>query len=409
MGYLASGNSCVSYRYEVKDFYFTVKDSRTRMKGYELKSLMIINDYIENIFPIVQLKVSMDYETYYEIIRNKDNVKIRINIQKYYTKVSDVEKSLKSQYLNTTFTLILDDDDEDLYTDIRKKNNVEGDDSTSLYDQDNEVEFYLFKSSLVKASKKKINKILKNCNVTNAVALVMDKMGIDNLLMSRSPNDTEYSEIIIPPLKATQAISYIDTFYGLYPTGSMLFFGVDRSYLIKYDGRCTAYESGEITSTTIIVPKVGTEASQNVGSILGDGGYTIIADYETIEFQNQSVTKNILNGEHLQIDNAESSEIDGTMNRSGINKKIIKNRGKNKYFKSTYTRMRESLEHVIIAQFSDIDLSSLAPNKSYHFVFEDSALQKKYSGTYVLVKSEIALIRKESHLSAVAKCEFRVG
>lgn len=409
MALVEDSDKFLTYRYEVKDFYFTLKDSKTKMKGYKLKSLIIINDYIENVFPIIQLKVSIDYDTYYKIIRNKDNVKIRIRIQKYYTLPGKSEKSLNKDYLDTSFSLILDDDDEDLYADVRKKNNVEGQDSNDLKEQANEVEFYLFKSSLVKASKKRINKILEDCNVTNAIAIVMKRMGIKDLLMSKASN-TEIYNMIIPPLKATQALAYIDTFYGIHDVGSILFFGIERSYLLRYEGRCSAWEQGEIKTTTIIIPKAGSMISENICSLKKDGDdtkYYLVGDYNTIEFQNQSVSNEVLTGEEIHIVNSSNSSEETTSNQSGTNKTIVVNRGVNKYFKSIYKKRKQSLKSVINVQFSDIDLDALTPNKKFNFVFEDSSLQSKYKGTYILVKTEIGLIRKDSHLSAVAKCVFR--
>lgn len=399
------------YQYEVKDFYFTNKGSKTNITGYKLNSFIVINDYIENIFPIIQIKVVMDSNTYYDIINNKDTVKVRLRIQKYTRKPGEQQKSIKSSYIDSSFKLILNDSDEDLYADIRKKNHNGKINDEDLYEQANEIEFFLFRSDLIKASKKKINRIFESATVTDGIAYIASNIGIDDLLMSKSNNEKEYSPFIIPPLKATDAIQYIDTFYGIYNVSSMLYFGIEASYLLRYEGKCTAYRHKEKKAVKVIIPKAGTKASQNLCSLEKYDKrdcYYIIGNYENIQFEDQTVTNNLTSGDNIHVihANAKHPEVSAA-NLS--NKKIIVNRGFNKWFEKIFKSKQNSLKKVIHVQFTDIDLDALTPNKKFSFIFEDTKLNKKYKGTYILVRSEIGLIKVEKDLRASVKCVFTQG
>ena len=74
--------------------------------------------------------------------------------------------------------------------------------------------------------------------------------------------------MIIPPMKLSAALAYIDTFYGLYEKGSLIYFGVEAGYILKYDGPCTAYHYNENQTTSILVPKPSGELSDNPGVLL---------------------------------------------------------------------------------------------------------------------------------------------
>lgn len=399
------------YNYEVKDFYFTNKGEKTKISGYKLNSLVIINDYIENIFPIIQIKVTMDSITYYDIISNKDTIKVRLRIQKYTRKPANKQKSIKSLYIDTSFKLILNDNDEDLYADVRKTNHNGKIEEEDLYEQANEVEFFLFRSDLIKASKKKINRIFESATVTDGIAYIASKVGIDDLLMSKSNNEKEYSPFIIPPLKATDAFQYIDTFYGIYNISSMLYFGIEASYLLRFEGKCTAYRDKEKKIVKIIIPKAGTKASQNLCSVNKyneNDCYYIIGNYENIEFEDQTVTKNLTSGDSIHVIHADAKHAEVSA-ASLSNKKIVINRGYNQWFEKIYKNKQNSLKKIITVQFADIDLDALTPNKKFSFIFEDTKLDRKYRGTYILVKSEIALMKTEKDLRASAKCVFRQG
>lgn len=399
------------YHYEVRDFYFKVDGEKVMMDSKNLISYMVINDYINNTFPIIQIKVSIDSTTYYTILEKKDDVVVKLNIEKYTRTPGQKVESLKpniEKYINVTFKLIMDDDNNDLSANVRKVNH-EGDITEELSEQANIVEFFLFRKDLLTKSKRKVNKIFEEATPTDGIAFVVKKMGVKDFLMSPADNEIDYSPFIIPPLKVTDAIKYIDTFYGLYDVGSMMYFGVDRSYLLKFNGKCTAYEEKEKKEVKIIVPMAGTEAAQEVCSLYRDkNAYVMIGDYRTVDFEQHDVTGDLLHGADIHIIDASKEEpgYDG----EGKNEIFLVNRGRNTNLQNIYHRQKEASHSVVTIEFSDIDLSALEPNRRYTFEFEDQLIAKKYKNySYMLVKSEILLMCSEADMTAHARCTFMIG
>ena len=299
MAILDEKDVCVRYRYKVSELYILFKDKEHKLPSERLTEIIITNDYLDNLFPIVKCKFSLESSLYYKMISEKDSVRIKIRIQKYYTKEGKTKKSLYSDYINTTFSLILDDNDEDTEEELRKLQYPKGDEN-QLNAIANDVELYLFKAALIKATKRMINNIHKKVTVSDEIADIATQLSLKNsLLMSKADNITEYDEIIIPPLKAALALAYLDSFYGIHKTGSIVYFGLDQGYIIKYEGKCSAYRDGEITTTSIIIPKGGSTISNTVSSVLKHDDkkkYYLIADYKSLSVTNQSISSSVLNG-----------------------------------------------------------------------------------------------------------------
>lgn len=410
MAILDEKDVCVRYRYKVSELYILFKDKEHKLPSERLTEIIITNDYLDNLFPIVKCKFSLESSMYYKMISEKDTVRIKIKIQKYYTKEGDNEKSLYSNYINTTFSLILDDNDEDTEEDLRKLEYPKGDEN-ELNAMANDIELYLFKAALIKATKRTINNIHKKVTVSDEIADIATQLSLKNtLLMSKADNITEYDEIIIPPLKAALAIAYLDSFYGIHKTGSIIYFGLDQEYIIKYEGSCSAYKDGEITITSIIIPEGGSTISNTVSSVLKHDDkrkYYLIADYKSLSITNQSISDSVLNGSEVQIIDSSSGEITNSSTDNSVNKTTIKNKGKNKYYKNIFKTQSSSNDVVLNIGLSDIDLDSLTPNKKFVFLFEDTKLAKKYKGTYILCKTEIGLIRDGADMRTTVQAVFR--
>lgn len=409
MAILNEKDTCIRYRYVVKELYIFFSDGEHKLPSERITELFILNDYLDNLFPIVKCKISLESSLYYKIISDKDNVRIKMRIQKYYTKEGKTDKSLYSDYINTTFSLILDDEDEDTEQELRNLQYPNGDEN-ELNAMANDIELYLFKASMIRATKKTINLIDADLTVTDVIGEILTDLSATNVLMSKADNITEYDEIIVPPLKAALALAYIDSFYGIHKTGSIIFFGLDYIYIIKYEGKCSAYLKDEKTTTSIIVPKGGSTISNTVSSVIkvdDKNKYYLIADYKSLSITNQSISSSVLNGTEVQIIDVNSGEITNSTTDASANKTIIKNSGKNKYYKNIFKTQSSSNDVVLSVGLGDIDLESLTPNKKYVFLFEDTKLAQKYKGTYILCRSDIALIRDGADMRTSVTAVFR--
>lgn len=411
MAIVNQNDTYIHYSYILKEFFILLKDESIQLPQERIGSISIVNDYINNLFPIMSVDISIDASTYYKILRNKEDIKFKIRIQKFYTKNMDsVPADVYEDYLSKTFTLIMDDEEEDFDEELRKLQYGENE-QNDLFATKYQIQFFLFDAVLMKTMKQTINQIFENGTVTGAIAYMASRVGIENLLMTRADNMTEYPQLIIPPMKLSHALTFIDTFYGIHENGSMIFFGHDRGYLLRYDGKCSAYEANEKKEISIVIPKTDSVIANNICQLKRQeqpSEVFMIADYKTMTFYDESVTQDILIGKEVRIIDVNSGEIEDTLdNDEDGRRRIILNSGYNKYFKKIYKSQVASTEAVITLTLQDIDLSMLTPNKKFKFIFEDITLSRKYKGNYILAKTEIMMVRGSNEYTVLVNCVFR--
>ena len=209
----------ISYLYKVTEFYLLFPTEEVELLPESLTHLAIFNDYEQNVLPITQINATMSREAYFKLIAQKDKVKIRLRIQKYYTRSIDGKESLKSDYINDTFSIILNDNDENMYrvltdqkTTTKKRSELEA----IQHNNDRDVELFLYKLDIVKNIRSMVNVILKDCTITDAITYILHKSGISNTLLAPVTNTNLYDQIIIPPLSVVDALYWLDYFYGIY-------------------------------------------------------------------------------------------------------------------------------------------------------------------------------------------------
>lgn len=401
MAFIEASDKYQKWRYDVNELYILFSDgSQIPIHNHQVKSITISHLYEQNLFPIFRVELTLASTTYYKIIKNKNNVKFKIRIQKYYIGLDDSTKSLKRDWINDTYDLILDDDDynsdEEILKEKKKKEFDTVIDKTideDLFQVDNTIEFFLFKSDLVNKFNTIVNAILSDATINDGIQYIASKINLNNLLMTNSHNTNTYSELIIPPLNAKQAIKFLDTYYGIYKTG-MLFY-VDTianiSYLLEYSGKCTAYQPDELHETNILIPLKTSKRTSDLGSLYRRGNtekYFIIGDNTRLSIRNETVSYNAYASTDAKVVDTFSGTIT-TSNTTATVKdtksiKIIENNTENKWFSDIYNSLINAKNTVIDIPLADYDISAIAPNKSYKMVFEDSSLSSKYKKSWLL-------------------------
>lgn len=398
------------YKYRVHAIHFLFPDGDYTLENERVNSIQINEDYIANLYPIFKISVALEQSVYYRLIKNKDDVQIRLNVRKYYRENTKKEKSLFSNHIDTTFKLILNDNDDNLGEQIHNLEYPDGD-TQQMNSVTMNIDLFLFKADIIRANREIINFIAKNISVSTALTYMLGKIGIgikDNLLISPIDN-TEICEYIkIPPLKMGQAIAYLDSYYGIHKTGSIIFFGFDRSYIIRYCDLSNAFKEGEEDSITVIVPKTGSGLTDNICNVRKQGQQSkiyLIADSGSFTSQNEDVTGKILNAEDVQVIDNQTGET--TYDSSSKNKTSTIKKTENPFFVDIYNKQVQSNEVVLSCTFRDCLVEEITPNKKFNFIFEDTKLTKKYKGTYFLSKKDAVYVKDGKDLTVGATCEFR--
>ena len=400
MSFISEDDIQQQWRYAISEFDIIYSDKTVSLPTERITNINIDNRYDANLFPVFRCSVVLEPSTYIDILKNKEDVKFKIRIQKYYKLIgNDSKKSMMRDYINDIFTLILDDDaydpDEGLKRSEENTSGEEINDMNSLKYTTNKMEFYFFKSSTIRGLKKTSNFVLKNSDITTAITYLLNTAKVGKVLMSPIENSSTYNQILIPPQSIAQNLAYLDNQFGLYKAGSLIYMGLTRGYILNYKGGCTAYESGEIKETNILIPDKG-KAQTTESCMLKRKNvynkYNILLRADDVRISNESISNSVLGGNSATVVNTNNGTIDNSSLSSSTkdgSTVTVTTSSDNKYISHTFAIQRAMNEVVINCSCGDIDLSSIEPNKKFNVIFEDTKLAKKYKGTYVLTGSNI--------------------
>ncbi len=404
-----------SWRYSIYSCIVLVNDEAIQLDKMCVTGIELVNDYFNNTFPIFKLNLILDSDTYYKILNNKTEVKIKLRLQKYYQLYGSNKKSMYKDFINDTFVIIDDtmdisrDDDLDLQEKINKSNS---DDELEMYDYP--LELFLYREETSTGVKTQINNILKNVTLSSVIGYLFGVSKIKNALVSPLENNKTYEEILLPPLTINRQLLHLDAMYGFYRYGSVIFFGIDRTYILNFKGGCTAFENREKPETCIYIPKITSVQNSGIGSIeSNDNRHYINWNYEEINISNRSVTKDVLSGSDVLVINTSSGttskSTSNTVTNGDANVAIIENEGENEWLNTTFTAQTSSNSLIISGMISDVDVEALTPNKKFSLVFEDQKLTNKYKGTYFLSKTVFKFVNTTGNgdFSILAAIELR--
>jgi hypothetical protein len=386
------------WRYNVSNIQLIIPEVNIiTIPPERLVSISILNDYESYVYPIFKIELVLEPSIYYKILKYKDKIQFHLRIQKYYQRIDSKSTSLKRDFINDTFTLILDDESLDL-TDVTKRQlnkydfkYIRKNDLNDVREANNKVEFFLFKTDNIRGlNTTPVNAILKDCTITDALAYVLTTAKIRNVLMSPAHNNVIYKNIVIPPLSCLHALRFLDTYYGIYKTGSMMFFDFNTSYILQYDGKCTAYQQNEIQNTQIVIPSESNGHATQCCTISKDSDLTanyIVADYRSISIYDDTITNDIISDSNVKYIDNYTGDVELSISRKSIDDgsyKFQENKTENQWLGQIYTAQSASAGTVVSLLLMDYDVDMLSPNKKMNLVFEDSALSSKYNGVYML-------------------------
>ena len=418
MSFISEEDIQQQWRYVVSEFDIIYPKKTIKLPTERIVGMNIYNDYENNLFPVFRCSVVLEPSKYLEIVENKEDVKFKIRIQKYYRLIgTDDKKSLLRDYINDVFTLILDDDaydpDEGLKKSEERTTGDKFNDEDQLRYTNNKIDFYFFKSSLIKGMKKTSNAILENCDMSTAIAYLCNSGKIGKVLMSPIENATKYKQIILPPQSIAQNLVYLDNQFGLYKAGSLIYMGLYRGYILNHKGGCTAYQNKEYKETNIMIPDKGkaqtTESCMLNRKNITDK-YNVVLRADDVSISNETVTNNVLSGNNATIVNTNTEMIDTSSidsNNTDGSTVVLTTTSENKFISNTFAFQRALNKVVITCSAVDVDLHALEPNKKFNFLFEDTKLAKKYKGMYIISSMNAVFIKSGTEFTVTVGMTFK--
>lgn len=389
-------------RYEIANVTVQVGGGDSINIGNErVKEIEIIEDFEKNVFPIFRLEMIVESSVYKKIIKNKNDISVTLVVNKYFSAIDSNNKHHRQRFLEDRLQLVMNDNIEDLMYTQKLQANIGNmkygirDDEHDLQMVDNTIELYLFKSASLDGTKSSnTNVIMKEATVTDAMAYLASSAGLQNILMSPPDNTEKYEILLIPPLSILKAFLYIDIYYGLYETGSLIYFGIDRTYIIKYTGGPTAYGEDEEPTLVITIPRTDNSFKSSTLGQVGDSSY--LGDFHTIDIANDSIANNYISGNGSQFVDSYTGDVyystGNAFNKNTSYLRLLENKTENEYLNTMYTKQSESNSIVVTVNLQDIDISKFTPNKMYKLSFEDTSIAGQYAGNFFLSSAKHTFI-----------------
>lgn len=411
MGIINSSDKVLKWRYKAVSCKFMFDGSTIDIPSEKVNSITIEENFEDFYFPLIKLTLVLDSTIYYKILEHKNDCKVNLRIDKYYYSNWQTlsNPSIVRNWINGNFDLIMDDNTEDTFNSLKEDESkddfsyIKKDMSNELNYPTKRVSFFLFKP-IVAGTKTNINKVFTNVNVADAIAYVCTVAGIDNLVMCQPDNTKVYTTMLLPPLSVLKTLEFIDTYYGIYNHGSLIWFGIDHNYIIPFDGQCRAYVGSESQVTNIIIPKsTNLTHATTLGNLQRSGSEDyIVADYTSLNIKNESISSNYISPNDINLVDTYSASMksssSGAISKTKNFVRYLEDKTENPLIGNMYTSQSKARSTVVSVNLEDFDVNSFTPNKRFNILFEDPRYTAKYSGNYSLSAVKHTLMKNGEDL-----------
>lgn len=397
------------WRYKVRELKFISDTETFNIPPERTISINIEENFEENLFPLFDIKITIEASRYYKIVKNKDSGKLYLRIDRYYQYQNDKTQSSFYPFIDDIFSIVMDKSPDDMLKSLKQQeaigtftSQIKNDVNDLAHSEDGILHLYLFKPYIIGATKASINAVLKDVSIVDSIGYILKVAGIDSVVMAKPDNTTKYPTLFIPPLSALKALTFVDSYYGIYKKGSIMYFGLKENYIIPYSGECQAFIPGELKNITIMVPSAVGDSSHGISS--GDlqrrddtEYHYLVANYKTVVHSERSVSNNYLAGNNIRMIDSFTGDI--TLKKSNAKSQgenltrtqVV--RTENPFISDIYVARSNTLSDVFTLDIGSINLNDLSPNKRYTLVFEDNELTIKYRGNYIMSYEYTEFIR----------------
>lgn len=369
-------------KYNMNDINVLFSDgSKQTIPAMNVYFFSIEKDYFESFMPIFNIKCLVTSEMYSKINKD-DKAKFRIDIEKFFINSNTVEMNKKNGMTkpfitNTFINLNVGDETPDIAQTISNRKDDKKADKRNEYEK-SQIELDLF---LVTENYNDYtiigNKIFTECTMYE-VLIALNQMTLKSKMLLTVPsNKTKYNSYVLIPKNLTfiGAIEYLQEVYGIYSYGMLVFKDFDILYILDKNIVCNAYKRFENKKVIVHYNDMTNSQQHYSGSYedMNSHNYHIYCK-SAPDLQNGETEQNALLGTELVTTN--SSE-----NNTGA--RMIEDKYNNKYAVSSY-KYERSLKRRLVADFDEVDLDILTPNKLYYFDFNISGSKVPIKGEYKL-------------------------
>lgn len=355
-----------------------------------ISNIILQKEYNDKYFPLFTITLKVPNWLAINMRKSTGNIKVYMEMKagKFKNSALDIEETPSfTNFINDTFYGIIDDATPDLTEEtqisIAKEN--ESYNQGQAFGDMVELKMLLYKESYLNGSRVISNAILSNCTLLDAAVFVLNKASLSKVLVSPPTNNKRYSQFCITPISAVDQLDRICNQYTMHKSGTVIFFDLDKIYLIDKQPICNAYVPNEYKLVYLSsLNKATGNSSQNYRGCYSNSKekYHLLAvDTDSIQSVSNTDLNDKIFGNNFKIIDTKSGSITsgngGSSKISGTSQYLISNTGGDttSIISSALTEEKK----VFTIAMSYVNLSMLTPNKQFIVSFDSAALAK-YNG-----------------------------
>ena len=392
----------------------TIKD------GYSIDSAMIGNitimkPYDTHLFPFFQVTVQIPQYVYREMQKSPE--KLSASILWEYALVAEMDRSKPpafKTYFSGNLQILMDDETPDIMENY--KSEYEQNDGGKKFGMGlNDaavVSFLLFNSNAYNGSMKFVNDILNGATLTDAIVYTLNQGGIDKVLMSPATgNKAIPSECVLKPAIVSDELQYLVDTYHLHKTGTVIFFDIDKGYILEKRPKCSAYTTNE-NKVTYLVSLGNSNNTNNLqhGCCIDNSEKFNLCNIPvgSIEIDNASISNEHAVGNNVVMVDTTTGKVStatgGINTINGVTGVISIDSG-NVNPDEVAARMNE-MKNIIHLRTEGTHLEFLNPNKEF-IISMDNTKYARYNGSYRITTLEVTFRRDGNYFIPV--CAFTIA
>ena len=295
-------------------------NTQINISSDDIISIAIIHNFDGSLYPIIRVRLYADLSVMEKITQAPDDLYIGINFDGtvYDTAPNDdgstnikkvsamnVKPSLFSGKVYLENKNIPTSVADDYEQGIKKSDdlNVNRKVPITLFCYDHEMVHFMIQ---------KVNSIFKNMDLTSIIQSIFRKQGAVSIDMDPIINQIKYDQVLFPNLTITEALSFIEAKYGLYPKGAIIYGDTKLGYGDLYIHNSDV-DNIEKYKKPIAIHVQSYKDASDMGGLRWNLGY----DHFNVKAENVSLTtisdiERVLNAEQINAINVNTLEIGTT-------------------------------------------------------------------------------------------------
>ena len=397
------------YKYDIEVSIVSAGQS-LKLEPSQINRVLIEKNFDNCLYPVFAIGINLPLDKYVHIVKNKFDTTFIISLYKYIQSDDTGSVFQRSVLVQGKFTPIIKDDtpvtDLTYYKQIKYGSGFTTNDLI-VKDLETNYTFILFKKEDLAITSNISNTVFPSINLRDAIAYTLNSCGVSNVLMSNLDNTSSYSEFIDLAVPVAEKIRFYDIFYGMYREGAIIFFDLDRRYIVRKSGICTAWSGNEPKVISFNISSGLTADKMQPGSYTKNGVVFHNINQDNLNISTLTSSTEQVYGNDIQIfdtlnGSVSSSKYSGSKQLKTGGVQMVTKTTENIYI--AQQKMARTIENDTCVNITaqNIDISELKPNKEYKLTTDITPIANAVKGKFRLSSARYSFSRNAEGFDVVS-------